>query len=147
MSSSPARAAELLQALRADTTEALAEIRRIVHGLRPKALDELGLVGAVRQQTGRLLARDGQPFQVDVCAPDLPDLPAAVEVAAYRVAVEAVTNVARRADVGRAGVAFVIDDEGLWRSSSATQGPGPGLGGRGSGSRRCGNASSRSAER
>ena len=74
-------------------------MRRIVYGLRPKALDELGLVGAVRQRVstcGRRTARDAR----HVSAPaQLPDLPAAVEVAAYRVAVEAVTNVARHAGV------------------------------------------------
>lgn len=107
--SSPTDAAALLHDLRADVAEAIAEIRRIVYGLRPRALDELGLVAAVRQQTDRLLARDGRPFTVDVSAPALPQLPAAVEVVAYRVAVEAVTNVARHAAVDRADVRFALD--------------------------------------
>ncbi|MGE3287843.1 MAG: sensor histidine kinase [Pseudonocardia sp.] len=103
----PDRAIELLRDLRADAGEAIAEIRRIVEGLRPRALDELGLVGAIRQQVARLHAADGRPLQVDVtAAEDLGELPAALEVVAYRVAVEAVTNVARHAGVATAEVAL-----------------------------------------
>lgn len=113
LSSRPLEAAALLQALRADVAAAIDEIRRIVYGLRPKALDELGLVAAVRSQSERLLARDGRPFTVEVSAPALPELPAAVEVAAFRVAVEAVTNVARHAAADRADVTFLLDGPDL----------------------------------
>jgi len=102
-------AVRVLRSLRADAGEAIAEVRRIVYGLRPKALDELGLVGAVRQQTAGLHSTGGQVLAVDVAAPgELPELSAAVEVAAYRVAVEAVTNVARHAAVDRATVTFSL---------------------------------------
>ena len=105
----PEQAADLLRGLRADAGEAIAEVRRIVHGLRPRALDELGLVGAVRQQVARLRAADGRPLRVDVHADGaLDDLPAALEVVAYRVAVEAVTNVARHAGVAEADVALAL---------------------------------------
>ncbi|MGQ0573107.1 MAG: sensor histidine kinase [Pseudonocardia sp.] len=105
----PEQAADVLRGLRADAGEAITEIRRIVHGLRPRALDELGLVGAVRQQVGRLRAADGQPLRVVVAAPaELGELPAALEVVAYRVAVEAVTNVARHAGVAQARVALDV---------------------------------------
>ncbi len=81
--------AELLATLRAATEAAVDDIRRIVYDLRPPILDELGLAGAVREQAVRLGAE-----RIDV--PDtLPALPAAVEVAAYRIAVEALTNAAR----------------------------------------------------
>jgi signal transduction histidine kinase len=112
LQSKPDEAAALVQQLRIDVGEAIAEIRRIVYGLRPRALDELGLVGAVRQRTGRLRASNGDPLQVDVTAADLPDLPAAVEVAAYRVAVEAVTNVARHAAADAAQVLLQICRDG-----------------------------------
>ncbi|MGW3511492.1 sensor histidine kinase [Streptomyces sp. NPDC000994] len=96
----PEHAVEALRALRADVGDTITEIRRIVYGLRPRALDELGLVEAIRQRTAPLRVADGRPLTVTVDAPgQLPQLPAAVEVAAYRVAVEAVTNIARHAAV------------------------------------------------
>ncbi|MEU6009632.1 sensor histidine kinase [Streptomyces sp. NPDC047453] len=96
----PEHAVETLRALRADVSDTITEIRRIVYGLRPRALDELGLVEAIRQRTAPLRVADGRPLTVTVDAPEqLPQLPAAVEVTAYRVAVEAVTNIARHAAV------------------------------------------------
>nr|WP_296068861.1 sensor histidine kinase [uncultured Actinoplanes sp.] len=74
------------------TAQALADLRRLVHDLRPPALD-LGLTMALRSQVDRLGAGSGTAVTVD--APDLPELPAAVEVAAFRIAVEAVTNAVR----------------------------------------------------
>ena len=71
------------------TTQGLHDLRRVVHGLRPPALDDLGLVGALQAQAKRMRGAD---IQVDVDAADLPPLPAAVEVAAYRAAVEALTK-------------------------------------------------------
>ena len=86
----PGQAEELLATLRADTTAAIGDIRRLVYGLRPPALDDLGLIESLRQQSDRL----SQGVRLD--APDdLPQLPAAVEVAAYRIVTEAMTNAAR----------------------------------------------------
>ncbi|MFE9168965.1 sensor histidine kinase [Streptomyces kebangsaanensis] len=76
--------------------QALADLRKVVHGLRPPALDDLGLAGALRSQADRLTA--GSPLRVTIEAGELPDLPAAVEVAAYRTAVEAITNAVRHSD-------------------------------------------------
>jgi signal transduction histidine kinase len=85
----------LLQALATHVQGAVADIRRLVYELRPPALDDLGLVGALRDQAARS-AQGG--LQVVVEAPVLVDsLPAAVEVAAYRIVVEALTNVVRHA--------------------------------------------------
>ncbi len=74
------------------TRQALDDIRRLVNGLRPPALDNLGLVGALELHLGRLTQAH---CQVAIEAANLPCLPAAVEVAAYRIAVEAVTNTIR----------------------------------------------------
>jgi signal transduction histidine kinase len=81
---------------------AIGDIRRLVYDLRPPALDELGLIGAIREQAAKQSAKavrnSPQGLQVEVCVPDhLPALPAAVEVAAYRIVQEALTNVARHA--------------------------------------------------
>jgi two-component system, NarL family, sensor kinase len=112
--SAPERAEALLVSLRADTAGAIAEIRRLVEGLRPPALDELGLVGAVRQHAASLRTEGGQLIGTTVSVPEvLPDLPAAVEVAAYRIVVESLTNVARHAGASRAVVELVARDGSL----------------------------------
>lgn len=106
----PARAEELLAQLRATTADAITEIRRLVEGLRPPALDELGLEGAVRQHAAALHSASGVPLPVavDVPAP-LPPLSAATEVAAYRIVVEALTNVVRHAAASRADVSLAVE--------------------------------------
>ena len=92
----------MLRQARDDVAAALADVRRLVHDLRPPALDDLGLVRAVRQQADRLLA---PRVAVEVVAGDDADeLPAAVEVAAYRIASEALANVARHARASRCTV-------------------------------------------
>ena len=57
--SDPDRADELLVQLRSDTAHAITEIRRLVEGLRPPALDELGLEGAIRQHASTLHSSAG----------------------------------------------------------------------------------------
>ena len=110
----PSGADELLARLRADTADAIHEIRRLVEGLRPPALDELGLVAAVRQQARGLHTAAGLPLIVTIEAPDpMPALPAAVEVAAYRIVLEALTNVVRHAACDAARVNLMVDQNGL----------------------------------
>ncbi|MEO6604249.1 MAG: histidine kinase [Aeromicrobium sp.] len=112
--SAPDRAEELLVSLRADTAGAILEIRRLVEGLRPPALDELGLIGAVRQHAAGLHVDGGKVLQVEVVAPeDLPELSAAVEVATYRIVVEALTNVARHSGAQQARVELLPRDDVL----------------------------------
>jgi len=101
-------ASEMLEGLRIEARTALADIRRLVYELRPPALDELGLVGAVRQAADRY--GDGAP-SVEVIAPAaMPPLPAAVEVAAYRIAVEAVANAVLHSGAQHCEVRFVSGD-------------------------------------
>ena len=106
----PAAAEEMVAQLRADTVIAIEEIRRMVYAMRPPALDELGLVPALRQQAVGLRNSDGHPVAVSITASELPDLPAAVEVAAYRIVTEALTNVARHSTSPSATVR--IDGQG-----------------------------------
>ncbi|NUP63092.1 MAG: two-component sensor histidine kinase, partial [Nonomuraea sp.] len=102
---SPGQAAELVARLRGQVTGAIEDIRRLVYGLRPPALDELGLVGAVRQQADHLA------LDVAVDAPeDLSRLSAAVEVAAYRIVTEALSNAVRHAGAVRADVRITLAD-------------------------------------
>jgi len=91
--------------------DVVADVRRLVHDLRPPALDDRGLVGALTQQAERIT--DGGGLAVSVDAPELGSLPAAVEVAAYRIAGEALTNVTRHAAARRATVRLVRDDRDL----------------------------------
>ncbi|WP_203844735.1 sensor histidine kinase [Dactylosporangium siamense] len=107
----PAGAARYVGEAREATTQALAELRRLVHGLRPPALDELGLVGALRSQADRLRAGTGPT--VTVTAGDLPELPAAVEVAVFRIAVEAVTNTVRHSDAAHCRVRVAVRERDL----------------------------------
>jgi signal transduction histidine kinase len=110
----PAGATRLLEELGADVDIALADIRRLVDGLRPPALDELGLLGAIDQQMTRLQAGGagsaGAVLWVEGDPTPLPELPAAVEVAAYRIAVEAVTNAVRHAEASECRVRVHADD-------------------------------------
>ncbi len=97
----------MLVELTARTQDALADIRRLVYGLRPPALDELGLLAAIRQAA----QADQAGLRVTVNAPDsLPPLPAAVEVAAYRIAQEALTNVVRHAGANACEISLTLDE-------------------------------------
>jgi two-component system NarL family sensor kinase len=114
LGSDPAAADALLADLRAATAQAIGEIRRLVEGLRPPMLDDLGLTQAIRQGARQLRSADGRALVVTVHAPDpLPDVPAAVEVVAYRIVVEALTNVCRHAASDRAEVTLRLADEWL----------------------------------
>lgn len=85
-----------LAQLRAGLQGTVAEVRRIVEGLRPPAIDELGLFAAVAELGRQLTDDSGVVLTMDL-SEERPVLPAAVEVAAYRVAQEALTNVVRHA--------------------------------------------------
>ncbi len=89
------RANALLASATEQTQTMIGDVRRLIYGLRPPALDELGLVESLRGIASR---ETSLPITVIVEAPEvLPPLPAAVEVAAYRIVQEALTNVARHA--------------------------------------------------
>ncbi len=118
----------LLAELRSDTAGCVDEIRRIVTDLRPPDLDQSGLAEALRHHAELLTTRSQGAFSVMVEDGSLPDLPPAVEVAAYRIATEAVTNVVRHAGAttctigltssngpGRPTVRLVIADDGSGR--------------------------------
>ncbi len=109
--------ADRVQALASEVERAVAEVRRICDGLRPAALNELGLNDALAAAVHPL-----QQFGPDivVVVDDLPPLSPAVEVATYRIAMEATTNAVRhasaanvRVEVGYTdGVAVTVADDG-----------------------------------
>jgi signal transduction histidine kinase len=117
----PAEAPRLLAELKRETAGAIDDVRRLVYNLRPPALDELGLVSAVRQQVERLtMHHSGLDIRVE--ASELPRLGAATEVAAYRIALEAVANAARHAGAGHCSVQLTAD--GLLRLEVVDDGKG-----------------------
>ena len=113
--SAPAESDRMLEQATTEVAAALADVRRLVHDLRPPALDELGLVRAIEQQAERF--RLGG-LSVSVDADALGPLPAGVEVAAYRIASEALTNVARHAEASRCDISLRLNGTALELSVS-----------------------------
>jgi len=109
LDTAPNQADELLAELRGDANQAIGDLRRVIYDLRPAQLDELGLLGALSQQVDRF---DRQGLSTTLQAPPtLPVLPAAVEVAAYRIIAEALTNVTRHAHAHQVTITVAIDGD------------------------------------
>ena len=104
---SPDLAATRVPRLESAARAALEDVRRVSRELRPPSLDELGLEGALHDYAARLGLTSSST------ASPLPDLPAAVEVAAYRIGAEALTNIARHAQTTRAELAVRVDGDQL----------------------------------
>ncbi|PVG81390.1 hypothetical protein DDE18_18045 [Nocardioides gansuensis] len=136
----PAQAAELVGRLAEQARDEIAEVRRLVDGLRPPALDQFGLVSALRQRAdddnlggAPGSGARGMMWTVEA-ADDVEPLPAAVEVAAYRIAVEAVNNARRHSGATACVVTLRRDDRALHltirddgRGLAADRGAGVGL--------------------
>ena len=103
----PEAARHLIRTLRKGTQELIADVRRLVYGLRPPALDELGLMGALGQYAENLSSAGPVRFVVETEIDDV-QLPAAVEVALWRIATEAMTNVVRHAQASRCTVGLSV---------------------------------------
>lgn len=105
----PDEAERLIDELRNDVRAATANIRRLVYDLRPPMLDAFGLVGALRNLD---LRSTGLTRSIELPAP-LPPLPAALEVAIYRIAAEALHNVARHAQASYCAIGLVVNEASL----------------------------------
>lgn len=105
----PLAATAILDRLVPRLNGAVADVRAIVHELRPPTLDELGLAGAVRELATRFAVR-GRRVDADVS--ELGELPAAVDLAAYWIISEALANTARHSDARTIRVA--VRRDGRW---------------------------------
>lgn len=124
-----AQPSPLLERVADEVDASVAELKRIVRDLRPTALDQLGLIGALAEFSRTF----GDDLQIVLSLPAGPvELPAAVEVAIYRIVTEAVTNVVRHAGAARcwltiaAGTTVEIDvvDDGSGIAIDAGSGVG-----------------------
>jgi signal transduction histidine kinase len=115
----PNQAENILNKAVRQTQEAIEDIRRLVYNLRPPALDELGLIAALREQIGEY-EHTGIEFQFT--APVfLPQLPAAIEVAVYRITLEAVNNVVQHAKAKQCFISLALAetlDLSIWDDGS-----------------------------
>ncbi|MGI5242047.1 sensor histidine kinase [Dactylosporangium sp. CA-139066] len=136
-------ARRLLEEIVADAQAAVGDVRRLVEGLRPPALDTLGLVGALRAHLAGWPAAGGPGVTLDAPEelaglPAAAALPAATEVAAYRIAVEALANARRHAgatavhlrlrlDAGALTVTVTDDGHGTMIPAERDEGGGVGM--------------------
>ncbi|MBC8504653.1 MAG: GAF domain-containing sensor histidine kinase [Anaerolineales bacterium] len=104
----PKTAEDLLSEAISHAQHAVEDVRRVVYDLRPPALDDFGLVGALkahiqRYETGKV--------QLSLIAPDtMPPLPAAVEVASYLICQEAINNVLKHSGASNCKLTLHLND-------------------------------------
>jgi signal transduction histidine kinase len=121
----------LLGEIDTEVKSSLGDIRRLVEALRPPALDELGLLGAVRSRAAALAG----DMRIEVSGSESTGaLPAAIETAAYRIVVEAMTNAVRHSGSAHCSVLIMVDDDAVeavvrddGRGLAADRNPGVGL--------------------
>lgn len=105
---SPEQTRHLLEEIESNLQTSVRRVRELVEGLRPAQLDELGLGAAIQEQADQLAAA-GSRLELRVQGHVEPGLPAAVELAAYRIAQEALTNAVRHSGGSRVDVELAID--------------------------------------
>jgi len=108
-------AVKLLGELKTQTQETVQNIRHIVHTLRPPSLDVLGLVPALQAHFGQVATPRTLNIQMATTpsSSGFPRLSAAVEVAAYRIVLEAVTNVIHHARAESCEVSLMLENGNL----------------------------------
>lgn len=101
----------MLDELQDEMRGAIGDIRRLIHGLRPPALDEFGLVSALRSRLLAFQHGDEEGISIRLVAPEpFPALTAATEVAIFRIVEEAVTNVVKHARARSVTISLACDD-------------------------------------
>ncbi|HEY8552326.1 MAG TPA: sensor histidine kinase [Thermaerobacter sp.] len=109
----PDRARQELERLKTLTRESLHDVRKIIFDLRPMALDDLGLVPALRQYVAGFVDKTGLPVEL-ITRGAVRRLDPAVEIAVYRVVQEALNNVWKHAGARRAVVRVEFAPRRLW---------------------------------
>ncbi len=129
---SPKTAAAIIQRLRDVAAQTLEEVSRLAQGLRPSVLDDLGLEAALSRYVAEHAAIHGLAIESKIGL-DGARLPAPVEVTLYRIAQEALTNIARHAAAKRVRlslthegrlVRLTVQDDG--RGFEPSEAPAPG---------------------
>ena len=108
--SDPDKSIQLLHDLKGQVKGTVAEIRRLVYALRPPVLDEFGLVSAIQEHVAPYTGPNGLQITFEATKP-MPPLPAAVEVAAYRIALEAFTNIINHAQASACQIKINIQKD------------------------------------
>jgi signal transduction histidine kinase len=108
LENNPTAALPLLDQVMEQNNSTVADVRRLVYGLRPPALDELGLVAAIRDHVAGMVGKSTLQIEISEPSDHLPPLSAAVEVAAYRIVLEALTNVIRHAQAKHCAIRFSV---------------------------------------
>jgi two-component system, NarL family, sensor histidine kinase UhpB len=108
----PADADALLEEMREEVGVALEGVRRFARGLRPPALDELGLVPSIESHARSVRETSGIDVHVDA-EPLKRTLPPEAELAVYRIVQEALSNVVRHSGATRADVRLARDGDVL----------------------------------
>jgi signal transduction histidine kinase len=109
--SDPAESRNLLVDVKSHSQTLVADVRQLVYDLRPPALDEIGLVGALTSAIAQLRSTEKGLNILIETPPSLPELPAAVEVAAYRITMEAITNVIKHAEAHNCTVRLTVTEK------------------------------------
>ncbi len=106
----PEKATAIAEELKGQVKTTIADIRRLVYALRPPVLDELGLLSAIREYISEY--QGAGDLKITLTAPEtLPHLPAAVEVAAYRIVLEAFANVVHHAQATSCEITIQIEEQ------------------------------------
>lgn len=119
----PARVRGALDSIRLVAEETLEEVRKIVFALRPTLLDDLGLIPAMRHYAKTLLEAQGMEVRFQTIGFGQQRLPPAVETTVFRVAQEAITNVARHSHARVVAISVALTD-GAVRLQVADDGAG-----------------------
>ncbi|MCH6265412.1 sensor histidine kinase [Neobacillus citreus] len=112
--SNPNATREILGELRSTIRQTVSEIRSLVYDLRPPTLDEMGLIGAIHEQIKALSFSNSEKISFTLNVPEtMTVLPAAVEVAAFRVTTEAIVNVVRHSKAKNCIISISANGKGL----------------------------------